>query len=123
MGLSPGKDALGRGKVVWRMHLLQNVDHAVLRTFLLSHLAELVLRDGSLLVPFLQLFMHDKVLCHDARDLLEVVENCKSGIFNFTFRGTKTAVGVIQVERSLRLGRAAYEEQKILVTVLTNYGW
>ena len=88
------------------MHLLQNVDHAMLRIFLLTHLAELILRDGSLLVPFLQLFMHDKVLCHDARDLLEVVEDCKSGIFYLTFRGTKTAEGVIQVKRSLRLGRA-----------------
>ena len=55
------------------MHLLQNVDHAVLRAFLLTHLTELILRNGRLLVPFLKLFMRDEVLCHDARNLLEVV--------------------------------------------------
>ena len=70
----------------------------MLRALLLAHLAELILWNGCLLVPFLQFFVRDEVLCHDARDFLIVVKDGESGIFDLSLRRTETAKGVVHVD-------------------------
>ena len=88
------------------MHLFQYVNHTMLRAFLLAHLAKLILWNSSLLIPFLQLFMCDEVLSHDARDFLIVVKDGESGIFDLSFRWAEAAERVVTVESGLRLGGA-----------------
>ena len=83
------------------MHLFQNVNHTMLRAFLLAHLAKLILWNSSLLIPFLQLFMCDEVLSHDARDFLKVVKDGESGIFDLLLRWTEAAERVVTVESGL----------------------
>ena len=48
--------------------------------------------------------MRDEVLCHDARDFLKVVKDGKSGIFDFLFRRTEAAEGLVTVKSRLGLG-------------------
>ena len=98
LGLCPGESVLWRGEIVWWVHLFQNADHTMLCALLLAHLSELILRNSCLLVPFLQLFMCDEVLCHDAWDFLIVVKDGESGIFDLSLRWTETAEGVVHVD-------------------------
>ena len=72
------------------MHLLEDGSHAMLSTFFLAHLGKLTLWNGSLFVSFLQLFVGQKVLRHDARDLSEIVKNSEASILDFLFRWTES---------------------------------
>ena len=74
------KGHFGCSKVRWRVHFLEDVGHALLGNLFFPHLSELTLRDGCLLIAFLELFVRQEVLGHDARDLLEVVKNSNACI-------------------------------------------
>ena len=95
------------------MHLFQYVNHTMLRAFPLTHLAKLILWNGCLLIPFLQLFMRDEVLSHDARYFLIVVKDGESGIFDLSFRRAEAAEGLVQVESGLWLGGAIRETKNL----------
>ena len=82
------------------MHLLENGSHAMLSTFFLSHLGELTLRNGGLLVSFLQLFVGQKVLRHDTGDLFEIVKNSEASILDFIFRWAESFELIVQIKGS-----------------------
>ena len=48
--------------------------------------------------------MRDEILCHDSRYFFKVVKDGESGIFDFLFRRTEAAEGLVTVESRLGLG-------------------
>ena len=97
------------------MHFLQDRGHAMLSTLFLSHLGELALRDSSLLISLFQLLMGQEVLCHDTRDLLEVVEDCKASILYFLLSRAKSAELVTPTERCMWIGLSNEVEKKVKI--------
>ena len=97
------------------MHFLQDRGHAMLSTLFLPHLGELALRDSSLLISLFQLLMGQEVLCHDTRDLLEVVEDCKASILYFLLSRAKSAKLVTPTERCMWIGLSNGVEKKVKI--------
>ena len=62
------------------MHFLENIGHTKLCSLFFSHLGQFTFGDGSLFVTFLELFVRQEVLRHNARDLPEVVKDGKAWI-------------------------------------------
>ena len=83
------------------MHLLENGGHTLLCTFFLSHLGKLTARNGCLFVTFLEFLVRQEVLCHDARDLFEVVQDGKPCIFDLFLGWTELAEIIVQVKGRL----------------------
>lgn len=100
------QERLGLGEVVWGVHHLENVSHAI-SCLLFDPLAvHLHFRDARLFVTFFQPLMSDKVLGHYSTDLFEVFQDCQTrvlGAVRFVSR-TETLESAAHVECDLRGG-------------------
>lgn len=103
-------------EVIWTVHLLEYIGHALLSTLLFSHLRQLTFRNGCLLVTLLQLLVSQEVLSHDPGDLFEVVKDGETSVFLFLFGRAESAELVVQVESCLWPCLAVHMQTYLVVT-------
>ena len=75
----------------------------MLSTLFLSHLGKFAFGNRRFFVPLLQFLVCQEVLCHDPRDLSEVIEDGKARILHFLLGRAEAAEFVVAAKRSLRI--------------------
>lgn len=91
-------------KVARRVHLLENSCHTPLCFLLFAHFRELTTRNRGLFIPLFEPFMRQEVLCHDARDFSEVIEDGEAWILLPLIGWAKPTKLVIGLKRHRRAG-------------------
>ena len=95
--LSRQVNLLGR-KIRWGVHFLENTGHPLLCILLKTLALHLTSWNLSLLITLLQLFVGQKVCCHDTIDFLEVFKDCKPCILDVLFRRTELTVRATHIK-------------------------
>ena len=93
------KHYLRGSKIVWWMHLLEDICHSLLGISFHSHSCQLSLWNCTLIVTLLNLFMWQEILCHDSTNLLEVFQDlCSWILLLFLLSWTESLKLVVHVK-------------------------